>query len=138
MKGLIKATIVAGAFVCIFLTSCSKEESEITQVTKISRSGGTTLGTTSDDNPKKIKGKIRSTTGSHVIEDADVYLYDETGTTLIAQTVSDANGDFEMDSIFIGDYDLDVHASGYQNADLEITVPLEGEVYDIGNIYMEE
>jgi hypothetical protein len=137
MNTAIKTTLVVVGFACAVLTSCQKDESESINAKPAKRSEpGINVSVQSDDNPKRIKGKIRSALTSEPIEGADVYLYDEYGALIISGKTSDENGDWEMDSIFIGDYDLIVIASGYNDKELEINVPLEGEFYDLGNIYM--
>lgn len=138
MNKVIKATLVAVGFVCI-LASCSKDESESINAKPAQRTKpGMSIGVQSDDNPKRIKGKIRSSLTSDPIEGADVYLYDEYGVLIVDAAVTDEFGNWEMDSVFIGDYDLVVAYSGFDDKELEITVPLAGEVYDLGDIYMGE
>lgn len=129
---------MAGAIGCIFLASCKKEETEISKnkPTPVVRTD--TKGVTSDDNPKRIKGKIKSALTSEPVEAAEVYLYDEYGVVLLDYTLSNDTGGFFFEDVYIGDYDLEVLADGYDEKLEEITVPLAGEEYNVGDIYLQQ
>jgi hypothetical protein len=126
--------IIIGAHMALLaatLTSCEKAEmapdgASKTRTTTSSSSvsdqrNRRTLDT--EDRPKMVKGHIQNSAQAD-IPDASVAIYLVSDSSKILTVYTDSNGDFEMDSIYGGNYYLMANASGYLNTYKGACIPV--------------
>lgn len=66
-----------------------------------------------DPSPGSISGTVTDVDTTDPIEGATVTLYDDGGTTVLDSATTDAGGDYTLDGITPGTYDLKFSAAGY-------------------------
>lgn len=138
MRNSVWALSMLVFIVGVGVTSCSKSDDATPEkkAASVSAKKGT-IDVEVDDRPKKFKGKVKSVHSNNVIAGADVFLYN-LGNSIVGESTTDTEGDYEIPDISGGDYLIKVMATGYTTYNDTVSVPFNDDsVVVIDDIFME-
>lgn len=98
----------------------------------------TGLGTAALAQKGSVKGKLTDSTYKEVLSEATVSILDIKDSSVVAYTISNAKGEFEIKDLDTGSYRLNISYQGYQQLNKKITVRADQPVVDLATIYMDK
>lgn len=98
----------------------------------------TGLGTTALAQKGVVKGKLADSTYKEVLSEATVSVLDIKDSSVIAYTISNAKGEFEIRNLDPGTYRLNISYQGYQQLNKTITIKAEQPVLDLATLNMDK
>ncbi|WP_146526339.1 carboxypeptidase regulatory-like domain-containing protein [Novipirellula artificiosorum] len=70
----------------------------------------------------RLRGTIRDATTNQVIAEASVFLIDRTNSSIVGITISDADGEFEVFDVPVGDFEAIIVADGHETLITSVSV----------------
>lgn len=98
----------------------------------------TGLGTAALAQKGSVKGKLTDSTYKEVLSEATVSVLNIKDSSVVAYTISNAKGEFEIRDLDTGTYRLNISYQGYQQLNKRITVRADQPVVDLATIYMDK
>ncbi len=98
----------------------------------------TGLGTAAFAQKGSVKGKLTDSTYKEVLSEATVSVLNFKDSSVVAYTISNAKGEFEIKNLDTGTYRLNVSYQGYQQLNKKITITSDTSAIDLAIVYMDK
>jgi hypothetical protein len=98
----------------------------------------TGLGTAAFAQKGSVKGKLTDTAYKDVLSEATVSLLSIKDSSVIAYTISNAKGEFEIKNVDTGTFRLNISYQGYQPLNRRVTVTADSFAVDLATLYMDK
>lgn len=98
----------------------------------------TTLGTAAMAQKGSVKGKLNDTTYREVLSEATVSLLNISDSSVVAYTISNDKGEFEIKNIDTGTFRLNITYQGYQAFNKKIVITNDSFAINLATVYMDK
>lgn len=98
----------------------------------------TGLGTTALAQKGSVKGKLADSTYKEILSEATVSILDIKDSSVVAYTISNAKGEFEIKNLDTGTFRLSISYQGYQPFFKRITIKADTPTIDLATVYMDK
>lgn len=85
-----------------------------------------------------VKGKLADSTYKDILSEATVSILDIKDSSVVAYTISNAKGEFEIKNLDTGTFRLSISYQGYQPFSKKITIRADQPVVDLATVYMDK
>jgi hypothetical protein len=98
----------------------------------------TGIGTAAFAQKGSVKGKLTDTTYKDVLSEATISVLSIKDSSVIAYTISNAKGEFEIKNLDTGTFRLNISYQGYQPYNKKITIKPDAFTVDLATVYMDK
>ncbi|WP_315824959.1 carboxypeptidase-like regulatory domain-containing protein [Paraflavitalea speifideaquila] len=85
-----------------------------------------------------VKGKLTDSTYKEVLSEATITILAIKDSSVVAYTISNAKGEFEIKNLDTGTFRLSITYQGYQPFNKRITIKADQPLVDLATVYMDK